>query len=133
MWHHAFCAVWDGLSGWAHIPCWAWGKAPHPMYSVPLHCPFSALQYGPEDKTNPPCIKLLFLEGLGVVFFLLCPFLSISPLTDSRFTAGIRELHLVQTVSVHKSILFHEDLLAWSLCPHLYELLMRFMHPKNIS
>lgn len=60
---------------------------------------------------NPPCIKLLLLEGLGAVFFLLCPVLSTSALTD-MFTAGIRGLHLVQTLSVHKSTLFHEDLLA---------------------
>lgn len=82
------------------------------MCSVPLHCPFSALQYGSDDKRNPPCIKLLLLEGLGAAFFLLCPLLSTSALTDDVFTAGIRALHMVQTLSVHKSRLFHEDLLA---------------------
>lgn len=73
-------------------------------------------------KKNPPCTELLLLEGLGAVFFLLCPFLSTSALTDYMFTAGSRGLHLVQTLSVHKSMLFCEDLLAQSLCPHLDEL-----------
>lgn len=95
----------------------------HHALCAQSHCTVLSLLCNMDLKIkNSLCINLLSLGRLGAVFFILCPFLSTSALTDNMFTAVIRELHLVQALSVHKSLLFYEDLLAQSLCPHLDEL-----------